>query len=297
MDEKNREKEIYRVTIIGSVVNLLLLAFKFIAGIWGKSSAMIADAVHSLSDFATDVVVLFFVKVSAKPKDEGHDYGHGKYETLATTIIGLILLLVGTGIFWNGLNRILAVTRGEEIGSPDRIALIAAIISIVLKEILYRYTLSVGKKVNSQAVVANAWHHRSDAFSSVGTALGIGGAIFLGKEWHVLDPVAAVVVSIFIIKVSIQLMTPALNDLLERSLPEEVEKEILTVISEDVQIKDPHNLRTRRIGNDFAIEIHVRVNGELTVRVAHMIATGIEERLRKKYGPRTHVAVHVEPEK
>ena len=196
---------------------------------------------------------LFFVKVSAKPKDEGHDYGHGKYETLATTIIGLILLLVGTGIFWNGLNRILAVTRGEEIGSPDRIALIAAIVSIVLKEILYRYTLSVGKKVNSQAVVANAWHHRSDAFSSIGTALGIGGAIFLGKEWHVLDPVAAVVVSIFIIKVSIQLMTPALNDLLERSLPEEVEKEILTVISEDVQIKDPHNLRTRRIGNDFAI--------------------------------------------
>ncbi|WP_294140594.1 cation diffusion facilitator family transporter [uncultured Sanguibacteroides sp.] len=297
MDEKNRGKEIYRITIIGSIVNFFLLAFKFIAGILGKSSAMIADAVHSLSDFVTDVIVLFFVKVSAKPQDRGHDYGHGKYETLATTIIGLILLLVGTGIFWNGLNRILAVTRGEEIGSPDKIALIAAIVSIVLKEILYRYTLLVGKKVNSQAVIANAWHHRSDAFSSIGTALGIAGAIFLGKEWHVLDPIAAVVVSVFIVKVSIQLVTPALNDLLERSLPEEVEKEILAVISEDVQIKDPHNLRTRRIGNDFAIEIHVRVNSELTVKEAHVIATGIEERLRKKYGRRTHVAVHVEPEK
>ena len=297
MEKESREKQIYRVTIVGSIANFFLLVFKFVAGILGQSSAMIADAVHSLSDFVTDIIVLVFVKVSAKPKDAGHDYGHGKYETLATAIIGIVLLMVGTGIFWNGLNQILAFYRGEKLGSPDLIALVAALVSIVVKEILYRYSVIVGRKVQSQAVVANAWHHRSDAFSSIGTALGIAGAIFLGKDWRVLDPIAAVVVSVFIVKVSIQLLIPCLNDLLERSLPEEIEKEIITIINEDLQIKDPHNLRTRRIGNDFAIEIHIRLQPEMTVREAHVVATGIENRLRAKYGSRTHVAVHVEPVK
>lgn len=297
MEKESREKQIYRVTIVGSIANFFLLVFKFVAGILGQSSAMIADAVHSLSDFVTDIIVLVFVKVSAKPKDTGHDYGHGKYETLATAIIGIVLLMVGTGIFWNGLNQILAFYRGEKLGSPDLIALIAALASIVVKEILYRYSVIVGHKVQSQAVVANAWHHRSDAFSSIGTALGIAGAIFLGKDWRVLDPIAAVIVSIFIVKVSIQLLIPCLNDLLERSLPEETEKEIITIINEDPQIKDPHNLRTRRIGNDFAIEVHIRLRPDMTVQEAHVVATGIENRLRAKYGLRTHVAVHVEPEK
>lgn len=297
MEEKNREKQIYRVTVVGSIANLGLLVFKFVAGILGKSSAMIADAVHSLSDFITDIIVLAFVKVSAKPKDAGHDYGHGKYETLATAIIGLVLLMVGTGIFWNGLNKIIAVAGGETIGSPDTIALVAAVVSIVVKEALYRYTTLVGRRVRCQTVVANAWHHRSDAFSSIGTALGIAGAIFLGKDWHILDPIAAVIVSIFIVKVSIQLLIPCMNDLLERSLPEEIEEEIIAVINEDPQVKDPHNLRTRRIGNDFAIEVHVRVQPDMTLREAHVVATGIEDRLRKKYGSRTHVAVHVEPVK
>ncbi len=297
MEEKNREKQIYRVTIVGSIANFGLLVFKFVAGILGKSSAMIADAVHSLSDFITDIIVLVFVKVSAKPKDTGHDYGHGKYETLATAIIGLVLLMVGTGIFWSGLSKIIAVSKGEEIGSPDMIALIAAIVSIVVKEVLYRYTAIAGRRVQSQAVVVNAWHHRSDAFSSIGTALGIAGAIFLGKDWHILDPIAAVIVSVFIVKVSIQLLIPCMNDLLERSLPEEVEKEIITIINKDPQVKDPHNLRTRRIGNDFAIEVHIRVQPDMTVREAHVVATGIENRLRARYGKRTHVAVHVEPVK
>ena len=294
---KARKKEIMRVTLLGSFANFVLLVFKFVAGIWGHSSAMIADAVHSLSDFVTDIIVLLFVNISSKPKDESHDYGHGKYETLATAIIGIVLLIVGTGIFWNGLNQIFAFYRGEKLESPDLIALIAALVSIVVKEILYRYSVIVGHKVQSQAVVANAWHHRSDAFSSIGTALGIAGAIFLGKDWRVLDPIAAVVVSVFIVKVSIQLLIPCLNDLLERSLPEEIEKEIITIIDEDSQIKDPHNLRTRRIGSDFAIEVHIRLQPDMTVREAHVVATGIENRLRAKYGLRTHVAVHVEPEK
>lgn len=297
MKKTSREKQIYKVTIIGSIANFGLLIFKFVAGVLGKSSAMIADAVHSLSDFITDIIVLVFVKVSAKPQDAGHDYGHGKYETLATAIIGLVLLMVGTGIFWSGLSKILAVSRGEEIGSPDLIALIAAVVSITVKEILYRYSVIVGRKVQSQAVVANAWHHRSDAFSSIGTALGIAGAIFLGKDWHILDPIAAVVVSVFIVKVSIQLLIPCMNDLLEKSLPEDVEKEIITIIKEDPQVADPHNLKTRRIGNDCAIEVHVRVYPDMTVREAHVVATGIENRLRDKFGARTHVAVHVEPTK
>ena len=297
MEKMSRERQIYKVTIIGSIANFVLLVFKFVAGVLGKSSAMIADAVHSLSDFVTDIIVLVFVKVSAKPQDAGHDYGHGKYETLATAIIGLVLLMVGTGIFWSGLSKILAVSRGEEIGSPDLIALIAAVVSIVVKEILYRYSVIVGRRVQSQAVVSNAWHHRSDAFSSIGTALGIAGAIFLGKDWHILDPIAAVVVSVFIVKVSIQLLIPCMNDLLEKSLPEKVEKEIITIIKEDPQVADPHNLKTRRIGNDCAIEVHIRVYPDMTVREAHVVATGIENRLRAKFGARTHVAVHVEPTK
>ena len=297
MEKTSRERQFYKVTIIGSIANFVLLVFKFVAGVLGKSSAMIADAVHSLSDFVTDIIVLVFVKVSAKPQDAGHDYGHGKYETLATAIIGLVLLMVGTGIFWSGLSKILAVSRGEEIGSPDLIALIAAVVSIVVKEILYRYSVIVGRRVQSQAVVANAWHHRSDAFSSIGTALGIAGAIFLGKDWHILDPIAAVVVSVFIVKVSIQLLIPCMNDLLEKSLPEKVEKEIITIIKEDPQVADPHNLKTRRIGNDCAIEVHIRVYPDMTVREAHVVATGIENRLRAKFGARTHVAVHVEPTK
>ena len=298
MKEHIRKRKIMAVTLIGSLANFLLLVFKFIAGVLGHSSAMIADAVHSLSDFVTDVIVLLFINISSKPKDEGHDYGHGKYETLATTIIGIVLMCVGAGLFWDGVNKVFGFyLGGEQLESPGKIALIAAIISILIKEALYRLTLYVGKKENSQAVIANAWHHRSDAFSSIGTALGIAGAIFLGKDWRVLDPIAAVVVSVFIVKVSIQLLIPCLNDLLERSLPEEIEKEIITIISEDSQIKDPHNLRTRRIGNDFAIEIHIRLQPEMTVREAHVVATGIENRLRAKYGSRTHVAVHVEPVK
>jgi len=297
MKRENRERQIYRVTITGTVVNFLLLVFKFLAGILGRSGAMVADAVHSLSDFVTDILVLFFVRISAKPEDADHDYGHGKYETLATAIIGLILLFVGVGICWGGLSKIIAFSRGEALESPDKLALVAALVSIVVKEWLYRYTVLVGRRVNSQVVIANAWHHRSDAFSSIGTALGIAGAIFLGDRWHVLDPLAAIIVSLFIVRVAIQLLIKSLNDLLERSLPDEVERDILQVILQDVRVKDPHHLRTRRIGSNIAIEVHVRVPGDLTVSEAHVLATGIEMRLREKYGPRTHVAVHVEPEK
>lgn len=289
LDKLTREKEIYKVTLLGSFVNFLLVIFKFLAGIAGHSAAMLADAVHSLSDFITDVIVILFVRISNKPQDKSHDYGHGKYETLATALIGVALLGVGFGILWNGANEILAFLRGEQLRSPGMLALVAAVVSIVLKEILYRYTVRMGKKYNSQAVMANAWHHRSDALSSIGTAAGIGGAILLGPNWTVLDPVAAVVVSFFIMRVSIKLLVPCIEELLEKSLPENVEREIEQIVLSVDGVTEPHHLRTRRIGNNYAIEVHVRMDGNITLYQAHETASVIEHKLKERFGEDTHV--------
>lgn len=292
-----RGKAIYKVTIVGSLVNFLLVVFKFFAGIMGHSAAMLADAVHSLSDFVTDIIVIVFVRISSKPEDEGHDYGHGKYETLATAIIGIILLFVGFGIFWNGATSIYHFLNGASLPEPGMLALIAALISIVLKEILYQYTISEGKKLNSQAVLANAWHHRSDALSSIGTAIGIGGAILLGNHWRVLDPAAAVIVSFFIMKVAVQLLIPCVEELLEKSLPAEVEDKIQETILSFPGVSSPHHLRTRRIGNYYAIEVHVRMNGKISLEEAHRTATAIENKLREQFGRGTHIGIHLEPMK
>ena len=296
-EKSSREKGIYKVTIVGSIVNFLLLVFKFFAGIAGHSAAMLADAVHSLSDFITDIVVIVFVRIAGKPEDKGHDYGHGKYDTLATAIIGLLLLCVGFGIFWNGASSIYTFLQGGQLESPGVVALVAALVSIVSKEILYQYTVIQGKKLNSQAVVANAWHHRSDALSSIGTAIGIGGAILLGDHWRVLDPIAAVVVSFFIMKVSVQLLIPCVDELLEKSLPDDVEKEIEQTVLSFPGVSQPHHLRTRRIGSYYAIEIHVRMDGKITLEEAHGTATAIENKLKEMFGKGTHVGIHVEPTK
>ena len=292
-----REREIYKVTIWGSVVNFVLLVLKFLAGIIGHSSAMVADAVHSLSDFITDVVVIVFVRIAGKPQDESHDYGHGKYETLATAIIGVVLLFVGVGILVNSLKSIIAVFSGVEIEAPSMLAFVAAAVSIVSKEILYQYTVYKGKKFNSKAVIANAWHHRSDAFSSIGTLIGIGGAIFLGEKWRVLDPVAAFVVSLFIIKVSVELVKPCLDELLEKSLPKEMEDRILEIILSHPEVSSPHHLRTRYIGNNIAIEVHIRMDGSMALKDAHEITKRIEASLKVEFGPETHIGIHMEPVK
>ena len=292
-----REREIYKVTIWGSVVNFVLLVLKFLAGIIGHSSAMVADAVHSLSDFITDVVVIVFVRIAGKPQDESHDYGHGKYETLATAIIGVVLLFVGVGILVNSLKSIVAVWNGVVLEAPSILAFVAAAVSIVSKEILYRYTVYKGRKFNSKAVIANAWHHRSDAFSSIGTLIGIGGAIFLGEKWRVLDPVAAFVVSLFIIKVSVELVKPCLDELLEKSLPKEMEDRILEIILSHPEVSSPHHLRTRYIGNNIAIEVHIRMDGSMALKDAHEITKRIEASLKVEFGPETHIGIHMEPVK
>ena len=291
----NRNKEIYKVTLVGGAVNVVLLLFKFVAGIVGHSAAMVADAVHSLSDFITDVIVILFVHISGKPKDKSHDYGHGKYETLAMTIIGLALLAVALGIVYSGMTKIVAWAGGEHLEAPGMLALWAALLSVVLKEAVYRYSMVKARQLQSQAVEANAWHHRSDALSSVGTALGIGGAIFLGQRWTVLDPVASVIVGLFIIKVALFLLRDGIGDLMEQSLPDEVEVEILRLAASVPGVTEPHDLYTRRIGNHYAIELHILMDGSITLNEAHDKASEVERVLRQHYGEDTHIAVHVEP--
>ena len=296
-EAKSREQGIRRVTLAGSAVNVALVAVKLLAGWMAGSAAMIADAVHSLSDLVTDIVVLLMVHLSARPEDQDHDYGHGKYETLATAIIGLLLLAVGAGICWDALTAIGRALCGEPLPKPGWLALGAALLSLVAKEALYRYTLRRGKQLRSGAVIANAWHHRSDALSSIGTALGIGGAILLGENLRLLDPLAAVAVSLCIVRVSMRLLMPSVDELVEKSLPAEVEQRITEVILRQPGVSEPHHLRTRRIGYRYAIEVHVRMDGDISLSVAHEAATEIEQRLKELYGRETHVGIHVEPTK
>ena len=295
MGELSRESGIYRVTIVGSIVNFMLLVFKFVAGVLGHSAAMVADAVHSLSDFVTDIIVFLFVRISSKPADSTHRYGHGKFETLASAIIGCVLLGVGVGIFVSGVRSIVGAWQGEVLVAPSKLALIAAAVSIVLKEGLYHYTVYEGKRLNSQVVVINAWHHRSDALSSIGTLLGIGGAIFGGEKWHVLDPVAAVVVSLFIMKAAISVLKISLDELLEHSLPKDIEQEIKQIILSVDGVSSPHHLRTRRVGNSYAIEVHIRMDGELSLHDAHRITSIVEDGLKRRFGENTIVTIHSEP--
>jgi len=292
----NREKEVYKVTLWGSLVNLVLVVFKFVAGIVGHSSAMIADAIHSVSDFATDIVVLAFVRISHRPKDKSHDYGHGKFETLATTLIGIALFAVAVGIFVDGAKKIAFWAHGGTLTQPGTLALVAALVSILLKELTFQYTKRKAEQLDSQAMKANAWHHRSDALSSIGTAIGIGGAILLGERWAVLDPIASIVVGALIVKVAIDLLKNGMGELMEQSLPEEVENEILDIVRQVPGVTEPHDLCTRRIGNHYAIEMHILMDGNIPLKEAHDKATEMERLLKERYGEETHISIHVEPE-
>ena len=291
----NREREIYKVTLVGSAANVLLTVFKFVAGIVGHSAAMTADAVHSLSDLLTDAVVLLFVRISGKPEDVGHDYGHGKYETLATTVIGIALAVVAFGIGYRAVTAILFWYHGGMLPAPGMLALWAALVSIIMKELVYQYTVRRAKALDSPAVEANAWHHRSDALSSLGTLVGIGGAILLGDRWTVLDPLAGLVVSFFILRVAWKLLKQGIDELMEASLPDEIEQEILSIVTSFPDVRDPHHLRTRRIGSRYAIELHIRMDGNMPLSEAHARTCEIELALKARFGERTHITLHVEP--
>ena len=292
-----REQQLTKVTLLGSIGNLVLLSFKFVAGIVAGSAAMVADAVHSLSDFLTDLIVLVFVRIGAKPQDADHDYGHGKYETLATLLVALALVGAAIGIIVTGSLKIARWLQGETLEMPGMLALWAALLSIAVKEILFRYTMARGKALNSPAVVANAWHHRSDAFSSIGAAIGIGGAILLGQRWAVLDPLASIVVGAMLVKVAWDLLKVSTGELTDCSLSEETEREIEDIIHSFPEVSEPHNLRTRRIGNRIAIEAHVRLDGNMSLEDAHEIVSAIEHKLKDRFGKATLVTIHMEPRK
>ncbi len=291
----DRTRAATRVTWIGFAVNLGLAGLKLAAGVVGQSGAMIADAAHSVSDLGTDILAIAGSRIAAAPADENHDYGHGKYETVTAAVIGGVLLFVGGGIFWNGASTIWANLRGEPLESPGAVALAAAVVSIAVKELLYQYTIHVGQRIESKAVIANAWHHRSDALSSVGAMLGIGGAMLLGEPWRLLDPAAAVLVSLLIVKVGLQISSQSIGELTEESLNDALEAEILQIASSVPGVEEPHKLRTRRIGGDIAVDLHIRVDADMRVSDAHILASQVEERLRARFGQSTFVSIHVEP--
>ncbi|MCI6473825.1 MAG: cation diffusion facilitator family transporter [Bacteroidales bacterium] len=290
-----RIDDICRITWLGAFVNLLLVAVKFAAGIAGLSAAMVADAIHSLSDLATDAIVIIFVKLSNKPADRDHGYGHGKYETFATLIIGTLLAIVGIGMMWGGGEKILDILSGTMIPTPGWTAFAAGIASIVAKETIFQYTMHVARRTHSNTLAANAWHHRSDALSSVGTCAGIGGAIILGNDWVILDPLAAVVVSVIVTVSALKIMRTAVNELLEKSLPENIERDIIDIVDEDPLLQHVHHLRTRAIGSIYTIDMHVRMPGDMTLSDAHRHTILLEQRLRQAYGKGTIINIHIEP--
>jgi cation diffusion facilitator family transporter len=244
----------------------------------------------------SDAVVLIFTHISSKDKDRDHRFGHGKFETMATVIISVILVIVAAKLMSGGIKDIIACVNGVVLPRPGFIALAAAAGSIVLKEILYQWTAAVGRKTGSTAVMANAWHHRSDALSSIGALLGIGGAIILGDKWTILDPITSCGISIAIIVVAVKMAMPGLNELLETSLPEDIENEIMEIAGSVPGVNDIHELKTRRNGMSFIIDAHVVVNPDMSVVEAHDIATNVEEALRSRFGNETQTSIHIEPD-
>jgi len=292
----DRTGKVTFVTLVGSVANIILTVFKIFAGMLGRSTAMIADGIHSLSDLLSDIVVIVFVKISAKGRDKDHDYGHGKFETFATLIISLMLIVVAANLMSGGIGKIKAILGGEQVSSPGMIALWAAVASIVLKEALYHYTIIQGRALNSPMMIANAWHHRSDAFSSVGSLLGIAGAIFLGDKFVILDPITGCVISIFILVMAVKMSVPAIKELLDVSLPDEVETKIEETAKSISGVIDLHELKTRREGPGIIMEGHLVLDSHISLKEAHDISKKVEDALRKKFGSETQISLHLEPE-
>ena len=295
-DMQNREQKIRNITLWGSFVNILLTAGKICAGVFGKSAAMIADGFHSLSDLVSDFVVLIFSHFASKKTDRHHPFGHGKFETMGTIIVSILLMVVGASLLSGGVKSIVGFIHGEDIPRPGWIALVAASVSIAAKELLFRATMKVGNEVDSPVTRANAWHHRSDAFSSIGALIGIGGAFLLGEKWTVLDPIVSCGISIAIIVLGVKMSLPALSELLESSLPEDVQAEIVKMAQSVEGVKDIHNLKTRKNGVAYIIEAHVVVDPQMSVYDAHEIATQIEDKLYEKYGSETQISIHIEPD-
>lgn len=288
---------IRHVTWVGFWVNAFLMVLKLAIGWYGHSDALVADGVHSLSDFATDFIVLAFVGIAYKHADSGHPYGHGKFETFATLLIAVVLLIVAVGIGWAGVQTVIKALKGEVLDRPDIWTIVVAIVAIASKEWLYRYTISVGRRVDSSSLIANAWHHRSDAISSVATLVGVTIAYVMGEQWRIVDPIASILIAVFIAISAIEIARPSVDELLERSLPEDQIKGIGERIAAVPGVKGFHRLRTRRNGHSYLAELHIKVDPDITVTRGHEIATAVENSLRDYLGHDSIITVHVEPYK
>ena len=283
------------VTVVGAVVNTCLAALKVIGGIVAGSSALVADGVHSLSDLGTDLAVVLGLRVAQRPPDDNHAYGHGRFETVAAFLVGAILVAAAVGMGQHAVERLLNALSGTVLAAPGIAAVVIAAVSIVTKELMFRWTRSVGRSCGSPAIIANAWHQRSDALSSVATVIGVGGAILLGPQWRILDPIAAVVVSVMVGWVGVKVALSALGEMTDRSLPQDECDAIKRIVASVHGAVDPHNIKTRRLGSDVSIEVHFRVDGEISVNSGHEIASEVERRIKERFGTTSTVITHVEP--
>ena len=296
-DDKTRAADaVLRITWFGAVINLFLTGFKFVAGVVGHSSVLIADAVHSLSDLVTDFVILFGMRFWNCPADQRHPYGHAKIETLVTLFIGLVLALVGFGLLFEAVRSLIDILHGKMPPSPTWLPFVAALVSIVVKEWLYQVTVKVGMTTKSSATIANAWHHRSDALSSIPAAAAVGACLLFGHEYVFLDPVGTVVVSFMILHVAWKIMLPTFAALLDSGASELQCRDIENEIRSFAEVKDLHKLRTRYVGpTGLVVDVHVLVDPNMFVTEAHSLSHRIERKLLQSGENIIDVFVHVEP--
>lgn len=287
----NENAIIKQISLVGIIGNIVLCTFKMSAGIVGKSGAMVSDAVHSLSDVFATFIAFLGVKMSKKGADKAHPYGHERIECIASLILGLILLTTGLGIGKVGLQNIFSGNYGQ-LTTPGVIALVAAVISIAVKEAMYWYTRHYAKILNSAAFMADAWHHRSDAFSSIGSFIGIGGAM-LG--FPVLDAVASVVICLFILKVAFDILLDAVKKMIDTSCGDEYETKLEEYILKQKDVVSVDLLHTRMFGNKVYIDLEISVEGNKTFREAHAVAENVHENVEKDFPNTKHIMVHVNP--
>lgn len=285
-----RERIVRKVTWVGLFANLFLAGFKFVAGTVGRSQALIADAIHSLTDLTTDIAVIAGSHYWSQPPDEDHPYGHRRLETLVTVFIGLMLAAAGVGIGWKAISTL----HDDHASSPGWIAVLAAFVSIICKEIIYRWTAASGRRVKSSALAANAWHHRSDAISSIPVLVAVSGAKAF-PSWSFLDHVGAVVVSIFILHAAIKIIWPGISELIDVGAPAEIQKKIRIIALRNKGVLQAHDIRTRYISASIQIDLHIVVEGSITVREGHGIADDVKDRIMTEIPQVLDVVVHVDP--
>lgn len=286
---KNNEKIAIKVSIISIILNCLLTLIKFISGVISKSSAMISDSVHSLSDVLSTFVVIIGVKISNKKADSDHPYGHERIECVSAIILSGMLFIIGALI---GINGIKNVTNSSNLVMPGVLALIASIISIISKEAMYQYTIRVSKKINSAALKADAWHHRSDALSSIGSFIGILGSR-LG--FKIFDPLASVIISLCIIKVSIDIFKDAIDKMVDKSCDKEVIDKVISVIEKNESVKNIDDIKTRQFGNNAYVDVEISVDENLLLKDAHKVAEEIHNSVENEINIVKHCMVHVNP--